>query len=125
MIKISELWFKTINGMSILGKGNINISGGGGDPVQLKTINGESIEGEGNIDTTPKLKTVGGQSLLGSGNIPLPSVSGLESTANKVTGINAQSTNTAYPSAKAVYEYVDDIVGDINAALETIMGGGA
>lgn len=38
---------KTINGQSVLGKGNIEIQSGASGP--FKTINGESIEGEGDI----------------------------------------------------------------------------
>lgn len=40
--------FKTINGESILGEGNITIEGGAEIP-ELKTINGVSLLGEGNI----------------------------------------------------------------------------
>lgn len=42
-------------------------------------------------------------------------ISGKEDNSNKVTSINASSTNDEYPSAKCVY----DIVGDI----ETLLGG--
>lgn len=40
---------KTINGESVIGEGNIVISGGGLGPDDFKTINGESIVGEGDI----------------------------------------------------------------------------
>lgn len=43
-----------------------------------------------------------------------------EETTNKVTSINANSTDTQYPSAKCVY----DIVGNINTVLEAIISGG-
>ena len=40
----------------------------------------------------------------------IPDVSGKENTSNKVTSLSAQSTDTQYPSAKAVVDYVDDAV---------------
>lgn len=36
-------------------------------------------------------------------------VSGLENTSNKVTSISSSSTNTQYPSAKAVYDYISSL----------------
>lgn len=45
-----------------------------------------------------------------------------EDTNNKVTSISSASTDTQYPSAKCVYDYIDTIVGDINTALDTING---
>lgn len=39
-----------------------------------------------------------------------------EASANKVTSLSAQSTDTQYPSAKCVY----DIVGDIETLLAAI-----
>ena len=41
---------------------------------------------------------------------------GYEQTANKVTSLSAQSTDTQYPSAKCVY----DIVGDIETLLAAL-----
>lgn len=38
----------------------------------------------------------------------IPDVSGKEDTSNKVTSLSAQSTDTQYPSAKAVVDYVDE-----------------
>lgn len=49
--------FKTINGNSIIGEGNITIEGG---DVQLKTIGGNDIKGEGNIDTLSGPITIDG-----------------------------------------------------------------
>ena len=43
-------------------------------------------------------------------------VSGKEDTSNKVTSISDSSTDTQYPSAKAVY----DLVGDVNTAITAI-----
>ncbi len=38
----------------------------------------------------------------------IPSLTGYEQTSNKVTSISSSSTNTQYPSAKSVYDYVED-----------------
>jgi len=74
------------------------------------------------------IKTINNQSLLGSGNI---SISGggdppenCEVTTNKVTAISGTNTDIQYPSAKAVYDYVEgmeDIIGDIDSVLEHII----
>ena len=47
-----------------------------------------------------------------------PDLSGYEVKTNKVTSINAQSTDEQYPSAKCVYT----IVGDIESVLNNILG---
>ena len=56
----------------------------------------------------------------------------VEMTSNKVTSVSASSTDTQYPSAKAVKTYVDTAIGDIGAVLdniiaiqESLIGGGA
>ena len=46
-------------------------------------------------------------------------MSNYEVTANKVTSLSAQSTDTQYPSAKCVY----DLIGPINTALDAILNG--
>lgn len=46
----------------------------------------------------------------------IPDVSDKEDKSNKVTSLSASSTDTQYPSAKAVY----DLVGDIETLLEAI-----
>ena len=51
-----------------------------------------------------------------------PDLSVYELSSNKVTSISSSSTDTQYPSAKCVYDYIDTIVGDINSALDTING---
>ena len=43
-------------------------------------------------------------------------INGLESTNNKVTSINANSTDTQYPSARCIY----NLVGNIESALSNI-----
>ena len=35
-----------------------------------------------------------------------------EDTTNKVTSLSSSSTDTQYPSAKCVYDYVNDLIGD-------------
>ena len=45
-----------------------------------------------------------------------------EDKTNKTTSLTSSSTDTQYPSAKCVYDYIDTIVGDINSALDTING---
>lgn len=47
-----------------------------------------------------------------------------EDLANKVTSLTSASTNTQYPSAKAVYDYVQDAIGDIDTALQDLNSGG-
>lgn len=39
----------------------------------------------------------------------IPDVSGKENTSNKVTSISSSSTNTQYPSAKAVYDAIQNV----------------
>lgn len=46
-------------------------------------------------------------------------MSNYELTSNKVTSLSAQSTDIQYPSAKCVY----DLIGPIDAALDTILNG--
>ena len=51
-----------------------------------------------------------------------PDLSVYELISNKTTSLSSSSTDTQYPSAKCVYDYIDTIVGDINTALDTING---
>ena len=65
-----NIYFKTINGNSIIGDGDIIVTGEGS--YSFKTINGESIVGEGDITIqggNVQLKTINGISLLGNGDI--------------------------------------------------------
>lgn len=69
----------------------------------------ESVVVSGRYDTATKTIIL---TLEGGSTISIPVgdlVSGLESTTNKVTSIGSSSTNTEYPSAKAVYDLVDGI----------------
>ena len=36
-----------------------------------------------------------------------------EDVDNKVTSLSSSSTDTEYPSAKCVYDYIDNLLGDI------------
>lgn len=45
-----------------------------------------------------------------------------ENSSNKVTTILESSTDTQYPSAKAVYSYVSSLIGDIDTVLDAING---
>lgn len=127
---------KTINGESIKGSGNIDTT------PALKTINGQTLLGSGNIvvggggggttnyndlSNKPSINnvTLSGNKSLADLGIVIPSIDGCEKTANRVTSISASSTDTKYPTAKAVYSYVNGIVGDIESALDVIIGGGA
>lgn len=69
----------------------------------------ESIVVSGRYDTATKTIIL---TLKGGSTISIPVgdlVSGLESESNKVTSIGASSTNVEYPSAKAVYDVIQDI----------------
>lgn len=69
----------------------------------------ESVVVDGEYDSTTQsiiLELENGNTIT----IPVSGlVSGLESTANKVTSISSSSTNTEYPSAAAVYNAIDAI----------------
>ena len=49
-------------------------------------------------------------------------ISGKEDKTNKTTTINENSTNTQYAGAKAVYDYVSSVVGDIGDILDELNG---
>lgn len=71
------------------------------------------------------IKTINNESILGSGNISVAvdAPDNCETTDNKVTSLSEQSTDTEYPTAKAVYDYVEgleDIIGDIDSVLNNI-----
>ena len=76
--------YKTINGQSILGEGNITIEGGSGGASYDDTEVRELINGKANIEhthtlsditdyTAPTYKTINGQSILGEGDIVIES----------------------------------------------------
>ena len=45
-----------------------------------------------------------------------------EVLSNRVTEISIQSTDSEYPTAKAVYNAIDTVLGSINEALDEIIG---
>jgi len=69
------------------------------------------------------LKLLPGQTLADFRELPFgvdqEKIAGSENIANKVTTIDEHSTNTQYPSAAAVYNFV----GDINQELEDRLDG--
>ena len=56
------------------------------------------------------------------GNNLLLTLNGKESTGNKTNVLSSTSTNAKYPSAKAVVDYVNSIVGSIGTVLDSING---
>lgn len=62
------------------------------------------------------------QTSLGKADTAVQDVSGKEDKTNKTTTINENSTNTQYAGAKAVYDYVQGIVGDISDLLDELNG---
>lgn len=70
------------------------------------------------VDSTP---TSGSGNVITSGGVynALQNVtpSGVELTANKVTSLSSSSTDTQYPSAKAVYSLVGNIESVLNAII--------
>jgi hypothetical protein len=95
--------FKSINGESILGDGNIEISGGSGDIDTSNFINltdDQTIHGVKNFDGSiqyygqdldgrymfnQSFKTINGESILGDGNIEISGGSGNIDTSNFIT----------------------------------------
>lgn len=77
-------------------------SGGGGEVNTIESISVNTV-----AQTPDANKNV---------DITVPDVSGKEDSSNKVTSLSSSSTDTQYPSAKAVY----DLVGDIETLLSEI-----
>lgn len=65
------------------------------------------------------IKTINNESILGQGNIEISGgdTSVCELLANKVTSLSSSSTDTQYPSAKAVYSLIGDIESVLNAII--------
>ena len=106
---------------------NVATSGSYNDLSNKPTIPAAQVQtdwnassGMGVILNKPSLATVATSGSYNdlSNKPTIPSIAGCELTANKVTSLTAQSTDTQYPSAKCVY----DIVGNIESALTTILG---
>lgn len=74
-------------------------------------INGKTQGGDGAVES------VNGQT--GVVVLTASDIDGVEMTANKVTSMSSESTDTQYPSAKSVYS----VVGDVESILENINDG--
>lgn len=89
--------------------------------AQLIDLPLESVVVSGRYDTATKTIIL---TLEGGSTISIPVgdlVSGLESESNKVTSIGSSSTNVEYPSAKAVYDAIQNIneVPDATPVVDT------
>lgn len=114
---------KTINGQSVLGQGNIEISGGGTvdselsetseNPVQNKVITTALNGKQNSLVSGTTIKTINGNSILGEGNIEI--TGGTVDTTMSDTSENAVQN-------KVIKAYVDGLVGDINSVLTRING---
>lgn len=82
--------------------------------IEKATFISKSDVQEVEVDSSP---TANSTNLVTSGGVynAIPSVSGKEDTANKVTSLSSSSTDTEYPSALCVYNIVGDIETLINA----------
>ena len=92
---VSGTNIKTINGVSIVGSGDIVVSGSG-------TI---AIDASLDLSSTNPVQNA----------VIAAALSGLETTSNKVTSLNSNATDAQYPSAKCVYDLIGDIETLINA----------
>lgn len=86
----------------------------------ISSINKTSTSGL--VDTYTITYTNGTTTTFTVTNGETQDISGKEDKSNKVTSISNQSTDTQYPSALAVYNYVDGIVGDISSIIDDING---
>jgi hypothetical protein len=84
----------------------------------IASINKTSTSGL--VDTYTITYTNGTTTTFTVTNGQTQDISGKEDKSNKVTSISSSSTDTQYPSALSVYNYVDEIVGDINTLLDTL-----
>lgn len=79
------------------------------------------------IETGAQVNVIEGITLNGSSLTPTSKVvalTNIEQTTNKSTSISSSSTDTQYASAKAVYSYVNTVVGDIETILYNLNRGG-
>lgn len=105
------------------GKQDTLISG-----TNIKTVNGQSIVGSGDADVRSDwtetsssaasfIKHKPNVAIIEAETSQLSPLT-LESTANKVTSISAQSTDIQYPSAKAVYDAIQGGGGSVTDAVK-------
>lgn len=114
-VLVSGTNIKTINNESLLGSGNITIQGGGGSSDAV-LYTAQTLTSSQQTQARTNIAAVG----YNVTNTGTPVVLGLEQTTNKVTSLSSSSTDTQYPSAKCVYDYIDDTVGDIATLLAAI-----
>lgn len=94
--------------------GSANLVTSGGVKTAVDTKQDTLVSGT-------NIKTINNESLLGSGNITINAdTSACELLANKVTSLSSSSTNTQYPSAKAVYDALEDKQDTINTVNVTV-----
>lgn len=140
---------KTINGQSILGKGNITIEGGNGNGnaniVELTQAEYDVLVTNGDVDeetmylitdSVSNIKTINGESLIGDGDITIEggSTNIIELTQEEYDNLEYKDNNTLYvitdapaidvpdTSNFATQDYVDDKLGDIESILNNIIG---
>lgn len=102
---VGDLVITEMNGNLYI-RTSMEVSGGGGTSNYNDLNNKPSING---------VELSGNKSLSDLG-INIPDVTGKEDTNNKVTTLDASSTDTQYPSAKCVY----DLVGNVESLLQTL-----
>ena len=77
---------------------------------EKQTWNNKYDKPNGGIPKTDLASDV--QTSLGKADTSIQDVSGKEDKTNKVTSLSSSSTDTQYPSAKAVYDYIQSLNGD-------------
>lgn len=100
--KVGDMVITEMNG-SLYIRTSMEVSGGGGTSNYNDLTNKPSING---------VELSGNKSLVDLGI----DISGKEDTSNKVTTLDASSTDTQYPSAKCVY----DLVGNVESLLQAL-----
>lgn len=104
-VLVSGTSIKTINGNSLLGSGDITISGGGASYTA----------GTGIIIQNNEISVDGEQaSTLDTETVTELDASSFQTVTNLVTSVSSQSTDMQYPSAKLFYDTCGDIETLIN-----------
>ena len=137
---------KTINGQSIVGSGDITISGGSADlsnyytkteidnkgyltshqslaeyakKSEIPTKTSQLTNNSGYLTEHQSLKTINGESIVGTGNIIISGGSSI----TPVTVVDNESTDEQIPSAKATYDcvesYVNSNLNSLYASIES------
>lgn len=106
---VSGVNIKTINNFSLLGSGNIDIQGGGGQGYS----SGTGIDITNNVISVTS--TISDGAALGATSLQPGDLTGYQTTTNLVTSVSSSSTDAQYPSAKLFYDTCGDIETLINA----------